>query len=84
MFRQWWAARHVARQEFGNKTIRHPELGDLTFDWDSFRWDGDPDQHITIWQPAPGSPTEEKIRILSSWIQTPGAREDATADRTEP
>ena len=73
----------MARQEFGTKTIRHPELGDLTFDWDSFRWDGDPDQHITIWSPAPGSRTEEKIRILSSWIQTPGTREGATADRTE-
>jgi len=68
LFRQWWADRHVASQQFGQKTIRHPELGELTFDWDSYHWDGDADQHITVWSPAAGSPTEEKLRVLGSWL----------------
>ncbi|OXM60514.1 transcriptional regulator [Amycolatopsis vastitatis] len=67
-FRRWWAARDVARQEFGTKTVRHPELGDLTVDWDGFQWAGDPDQQLIVWSAEPGSPTHEKFRILSSWI----------------
>ncbi|MFD5944526.1 hypothetical protein ACFWAZ_36595 [Streptomyces collinus] len=75
--------RHVASQDFGSKAIRHPELGELTFDWDSFYGSGDPDQHLTVWSPAPGSPSEEKLRILSSWIQHPATAENATARRRE-
>ena len=81
-FRRWWAARNVARQEFGTKTIRHPDLGDLTIDWDAFQWAGDPDQQMIMWSAEPGSPTHEKLRILSSWIQSPSAR-DAPSGRTE-
>jgi transcriptional regulator with XRE-family HTH domain len=66
LFRQWWESREVASQDFGTKTIHHPELGAFTFDWDSFYCKGDPDQHITVWSPAPGSASEDKLRILSA------------------
>ncbi|MCA2228429.1 MmyB family transcriptional regulator [Nonomuraea aurantiaca] len=81
-FRHWWAARHVAHQEFGTKTIHHPELGDLTLDWDAFQWAGDPDQQLITWSAPPGSPTQEKFRILSSWIAATPAR-DVTERRTD-
>ncbi|MER7684125.1 hypothetical protein [Streptomyces sp. NPDC097610] len=42
LFRQWWASRHVASQNFGSKIIHHPKLGELTLDWDRFYWSGDP------------------------------------------
>ncbi|MFE9826953.1 helix-turn-helix domain-containing protein [Streptomyces sp. NPDC005791] len=79
-FRRWWAARDVARPEFGTKTIRHPDLGDLTVDWDSFHWSGDPDQYLTMWSTAPGSPSHEKLRILSSWLAAAPGR-DSTANK---
>ncbi|MFF0488680.1 helix-turn-helix domain-containing protein [Nocardia sp. NPDC004068] len=66
-FRQWWAARHVARQEFGTKTLDHPEVGELTLDWDTFRYTGDPEQQLVLWSAQPGTPAHEKLRILSSW-----------------
>lgn len=69
LFRRWWESREVASQDFGTKTIHHPELGAFTFDWDSFYWSGDPDQHITVWSPAAGSPSEDKLRILSAQIR---------------
>lgn len=56
-FRQWWAARNVFQHEFGNKTIRHPEL---TFDWDAFATIGEPDQQLVIWSAEPGSATEDR------------------------
>ncbi|WP_373427271.1 MmyB family transcriptional regulator [Arthrobacter globiformis] len=56
--------------------IRHqdhppPDLGDLTIDWDAFQWAGDPDQQVIMWSAEPGSPTHDKLRILSSQIQPP-------------
>lgn len=77
--RRWWAARNVARQEFGTKTIHHPDLGVLTFDWDGFQWAGDPDQQLIIWSAEPGSPTHDKLRILSSWLTTPSTQETPTS-----
>ncbi|MFI5898228.1 helix-turn-helix domain-containing protein [Actinoplanes sp. NPDC051513] len=82
-FRRWWAARNVARQEFGSKTIRHPELGDLVLDWDGFSWAGDPTQQLIVWSAEPGSPTHEKFRILASWIAAPAATRPAPAERTD-
>lgn len=70
-FRQWWADRHVYKEDNGRKTIHHPKLGEFTFDWDSYRTDGIPDQHVTVWSPEPGSPSEDKLRILSSWLAQP-------------
>ncbi|WP_063063475.1 helix-turn-helix transcriptional regulator [Nocardia violaceofusca] len=66
-FRQWWAARHVARQEFGSKTLNHPEVGELPLDWDTFRYAGDPDQQLVLWSAQPGTTSHEKLRILTSW-----------------
>jgi transcriptional regulator with XRE-family HTH domain len=80
-FRQWWADRHVHQQDFGRKSIHHPDLGEFTFDWDSYYWTGDTDQHVTVWSPEPGSPSEEKLRILSSWIADPAP---ATKHRQPP
>lgn len=81
-FRRWWGARNVARQEFGTKTIRHPELGDLSIEWAGFLWAGDPDQQLVTWAAQPGSATDEKLRILASWIQNP-ATHHASTERTE-
>jgi transcription regulator MmyB-like protein len=36
-FRQWWAARHVASNRFGTKTLHHPVAGEINLDWDTFR-----------------------------------------------
>ncbi|WP_062996860.1 helix-turn-helix domain-containing protein [Nocardia mikamii] len=66
-FRQWWAARHVAHQEFGTKRMSHPEVGDLVLEWDTFRYSGDPDQQLVLWSTEPGSVSQDKLRILASW-----------------
>lgn len=78
LFRKWWGARNVTRQEFGTKTVRHPELGEFVIDWDGFSWAGDPDQQLIVWSAQPGSATEDKFRILSSWIATPNITDRVT------
>lgn len=74
-FRQWWAARHVARQEFGTKTMHHPAVGDLTLNWDTFRYTGDPEQQLVLWSADPGSTSYDKLRILTSWTAPARTRE---------
>ncbi|MEV0336581.1 helix-turn-helix transcriptional regulator [Nocardia sp. NPDC050717] len=66
-FRQWWAARNVARQEFGSKTLNHPDVGEMTLNWDTFSSSGDSEQHLVLWSAEPGTTSHEKLRILTSW-----------------
>ncbi|MFT3660789.1 MAG: helix-turn-helix transcriptional regulator [Gordonia sp. (in: high G+C Gram-positive bacteria)] len=66
-FRVWWAERNVASQEFGSKTLHNETVGDLTLDWDSFRYSGDPSQQLVLWSAEEGSPSAEKLALLASW-----------------
>ncbi|MFC8387135.1 helix-turn-helix transcriptional regulator [Nocardia sp. NPDC057272] len=66
-FRQWWAARNVARQEFGSKTLHHPDVGELTLNWDTFSYSGDAEQQLVLWSADVGTTSHEKLRILMSW-----------------
>lgn len=60
-------ANTVVARTVGTKTLNHPVVGELVLDWDTFTADTDPDQHLTVWTAAPGSPTHERLRILASW-----------------
>ncbi|WTI93128.1 hypothetical protein OG713_01250 [Streptomyces sp. NBC_00723] len=51
----------------GTKILHHPVVGELVLDWDTLTANTDPDQHLTVWTAAPGSPTHERLRILASW-----------------
>ncbi|MEV0685586.1 helix-turn-helix transcriptional regulator [Nocardia sp. NPDC050378] len=74
-FRQWWAARNVARQEFGSKTLNHPDVGEMTLNWDTFSSSGDSEQQLVLWSAEPGTTSHEKLRILTSW-SAPVTRQD--------
>jgi transcriptional regulator with XRE-family HTH domain len=66
-FRSWWATHQVTRAGYGTKHYRHPLVGDLTLDCDT--WDS-PDgsgQRLMILTAEPGTPSGERLRILASW-----------------
>ncbi len=69
-FGKWWAARNVARQDFGTKTLHHPVVGDLVFDWDVFRYASAPEQQLMINLAGEGSQTQDRIARLR---EQPGA-----------
>ncbi|WP_030684206.1 MmyB family transcriptional regulator, partial [Streptomyces cellulosae] len=56
-FAKWWGEHHVAARTVGTKTLHHPVVGELVLDWDTLTANTDPDQHLTVWTAAPGSPT---------------------------
>ncbi|KAF0846634.1 helix-turn-helix transcriptional regulator [Nocardia caishijiensis] len=76
-FRQWWAARNVARQEFGSKTLNHPDVGEMTLNWDTFSSSGDSEQQLVLWSAEPGTTSHEKLRILTSWSAPAPERDPA-------
>ncbi|GJF35120.1 transcriptional regulator [Kitasatospora sp. NE20-6] len=66
-FRTWWAEQRVLGAGSGTKHYRHPLVGDLTLDCDT--WDS-PDgsgQRLMVLTAEPGSPSHDALRILSSW-----------------
>jgi transcriptional regulator with XRE-family HTH domain len=67
-FRTWWATHQVTRTGgYGTKHHRHPLVGDLTLDCDT--WDS-PDgsgQRLMVLTAEPGTPSGERLRILASW-----------------
>ncbi|MFF7167049.1 helix-turn-helix domain-containing protein [Streptomyces sp. NPDC008086] len=66
-FATWWGDHKVAARTVGTKTLNHPVVGELVLDWDTYTASMDPDQHLTVWTAAPGSPTHERLRLLASW-----------------
>lgn len=64
-FRVWWAEHRVAHQDFGSKRIAHPVVGDLTLDWDTFRYAGAPEQQLVLWSAEPGTQDAERLAELA-------------------
>ena len=66
-FRAWWAARRVTATAGGTKHYRHALVGELILDCDTWISPEDPDQRVLILAAKPGSPSQERLRFLSSW-----------------
>jgi len=81
-FRTWWAEHYVNDARFGTKHYRHPVVGELTLDCDT--WDG-PDgsgQRLMVLTAESGTPSDDALRILTSWTirtvnETDGAESTA-------
>jgi transcriptional regulator with XRE-family HTH domain len=72
-FRTWWATHQVTGAGYGVKHYRHPLVGDLTLDCDT--WDS-PDgsgQRLMVLTAEPGTPSHERLCILASWNAEPHA-----------
>lgn len=79
-FGRWWAARNVARQDFGTKILLHPEVGELVLDWDIFRYASAPEQQLVINSAEKGSPTEKRLGQLLQQMH----REESAPPSTAP
>jgi hypothetical protein len=68
------AKAQVTGAGYGTKHYRHPLVGDLTLDCDT--WDS-PDgsgQRLMVLTAEPGTPSHERLRILASWNAEPHPR----------
>ncbi|MFF5553188.1 helix-turn-helix domain-containing protein [Streptomyces olivaceoviridis] len=77
-FRTWWAEHRVSTAGYGTKHYRHPLVGELTLDCDTWASPDGSGQRLMALTAEPGSPSHDALRILASWT----AAEPST-DRTE-
>jgi len=65
-FRKLWASHHVHEKTQGPKCFWHPEVGELTLHYDTFRASGTAHQLLVVYTASPGSHAEEALTLLGS------------------
>ncbi len=69
-FRTRWAAHNVRRHYAGTKVFRHPVVGELELAYEAMELAEDPGFTLTVYPAVPGSPSDERLRLLASWAAT--------------
>jgi transcriptional regulator with XRE-family HTH domain len=69
-FRGRWAAHHVRIHTSGVKRFHHPVVGGLELAFESFPLAADPGQSLLTYTAEPGSPSQDALRLLASWVAT--------------
>ncbi len=66
-FRRLWATHDVKEKTYGVKHIRHPLVGELTLNFESFRMPDGTEQTLITYHAEPGSASAQALRLLASW-----------------
>jgi len=69
-FRTLWGAHDVRRHYSGAKQFQHPVVGALELTYHVMELEDDPGHTLTVYTAAPGSPSEDALRLLSTWAAT--------------
>ena len=69
-FRIRWSKHNVRWHGAGTKSFHHPVVGDLTFAYEDMQFIQHHGLTFLIYVPEPGSPSEERTRLLASWQAT--------------
>lgn len=67
LFRTIWGSHDVLRYRWGQKRYRHPLVGDLVFESQSFAVAGNPALNLVVYTASPDSPTADALKILGNW-----------------
>ncbi|MEU6413749.1 helix-turn-helix transcriptional regulator [Microbispora sp. NPDC046933] len=77
-FARLWEEHRVAEKTFGVKLLRHPELGDLDFAYETMALPGEPDLLVVMYTADPASPTGRTLarlwRAQRGDLDEPGVR----------
>ncbi|MFG1710769.1 helix-turn-helix transcriptional regulator [Nonomuraea sp. M3C6] len=65
-FARFWADHRVTYCTYGVKRFRHPEVGTMTLNWESFAPTADPDLYLVVYTALTGSPSEEMLTALAA------------------
>ena len=75
-FRVRWAAHDVRFHRTGIKRMHHPVVGVLELDFDAMELAADPGLTLTVYTAAPESPSDDGLKLLSSWAVSAAATTD--------
>ncbi|MFZ2059291.1 MAG: helix-turn-helix transcriptional regulator [Acidimicrobiales bacterium] len=91
-FRTRWGTHNVRHHGSGAKNYHHHVVGDLALAYEGLDMAAEPGLTLTIYTAEPGSPSEERLRLLASWAATqptewgrgPSAQDPQTATTSAP
>jgi transcriptional regulator with XRE-family HTH domain len=66
-FRVWWAERRVNSASYGTKRYRHPTIGELTLDCDTWHSPDGSGQRLMVLTAEKGTPSGDALKILATW-----------------
>jgi hypothetical protein len=69
-FRTRWGAHDVRHHGTGTKHFHHHAVGDLVLAFEGLEMTAAPGLNLTIYTAEPGSPSEERLRLLATWAAT--------------
>jgi len=72
-FAELWASHDVREHRTGVKLMRHPVVGDLDLSFEGLGLSTDPGLLLTAYSAEPGSPTHERLQLLSNLTATASA-----------
>ena len=79
---------NVRRHTSGSKRMRHPVIGEIELNYQSFEMPGEPGLRFNVFTAEPDTPNQEALRFLASWAATTHARaaevEQAANERPKP
>jgi transcriptional regulator with XRE-family HTH domain len=67
LFRTHWASHNVRFLLNGLKRFHHPEVGDITLNFERLDLAADPGLTIFTYTAEPGTPDQDALRLLGSW-----------------
>jgi transcriptional regulator with XRE-family HTH domain len=70
-FRRLWGAHDVRIHGSGTKRFTHPVVGTLSLAYEELAITADPGHVLMIYTAEPGSPSADRLRLLSSWAAEP-------------
>lgn len=76
-FRMRWAAHNVRFHRTGRKRIHHPVVGELELSYEALELPASPGLTMFAYTAEPGSPSEERLRLLASWAATEAVTREA-------
>jgi transcriptional regulator with XRE-family HTH domain len=69
-FRTRWAAHDVRLHRTGDKSFRHPVVGELTLLFEAMELSADTGLTLTAYAAEPGTPSAERLQLLANWAAT--------------
>ena len=80
-FRILWASQNVKLHRTGSKRFNHPLVGEITLGFESFEVAADPGQRINVYAPEHGSPSEEALGLIASWVTSDSKQHNSVQPR---
>ncbi|ACQ82360.1 helix-turn-helix domain protein [Beutenbergia cavernae DSM 12333] len=69
-FRTMWASHDVRYHRTGTKVFHHPAVGRLELDYEALELPADTGLQMNVYTAAPGSASEDGLKLLASWAAT--------------